>query len=151
VVPAAAGVLLVFAAMQLVPVAPRTNPRVDASRTVFARVGVGPKAAAIVERACANCHSNATVWPWYSAVAPMSWLLATHVNEGRRAMNLSEWPRDPAASVAALTLACADMESGHMPPASYRMLHPESRVTPAEAAAFCGWAEQTTTRILAGK
>jgi hypothetical protein len=105
----------------------------------------------VIERACANCHSNATEWPWYSKVAPMSWLLASHVAAGRQAMNFSNWPLDPAANVAALTAACADMQAGRMPPASYRFLHPEAHVEPAEAAAFCGWTTQTTGRILAGK
>jgi hypothetical protein len=150
-VPAAACALLVFAAMQWVPGAPRSNPPTDARRTIFARLAVEPKAAAVIEHACVNCHSNATVWPWYSAAAPLSWLLASHVAGGRRAMNFSDWPQDAAASVAALTAACADMQSGRMPPASYRLLHPEARVTPAGAAAFCGWSKETTGRILTGR
>lgn len=83
---------------------------------------------ALAERACFDCHSNQTRWPWYSHVAPMSWLVQSHVDEGRRVLNFSEWSRgNQEADEASETV-----REGEMPPRSYLLLHPEARLTDAE-------------------
>jgi hypothetical protein len=82
---------------------------------------------ALADRACFDCHSNQTRWPWYSHVAPMSWLVQNHVDEGRHELNFSEWGRNSEADEAAETV-----RSGEMPPKSYLLLHPEARLTDAE-------------------
>src|SRR5882762_10607013 len=71
----------------------RTNPPVDESQTIFARTQMTPQVAAIFERSCRDCHSHKTVWPWYSNVAPISWLISDDVNKGRQALNMSEWAK----------------------------------------------------------
>jgi hypothetical protein len=82
----------------------------------------------LAERACFDCHSNQTSWPWYSHVAPMSWLVQSHVDEGRRELNFSEWqPGNTEAREAAETV-----REREMPPSSYLLLHPEARLTAAE-------------------
>src|SRR6266481_7932101 len=81
---------VLFVAIQFVRPA-RTNPAVDESQTIFARTQMTPQAAAILDRSCRDCHSNKTVWPWYTQIAPVSWWLSGHVNDGRRNLNLSEW------------------------------------------------------------
>lgn len=60
-----------------------------------------PRTRALVKRACFNCHSNETVWPWYSRIAPISWLAQRDVNKGRGSLNFSEWndPMNPADAV----------------------------------------------------
>lgn len=83
---------------------------------------------ALAERACFDCHSNQTHWPWYSHVAPMSWLVQDHVDEGRRELNFSEWGE---ASFEA-DEAAETVREGEMPPRSYLLLHPEARLTDAE-------------------
>src|SRR5437868_13257121 len=88
------GVIL-FAALQFTNPA-RTNPPVDPAQTIEAHTQMTPQVAAILDRSCNDCHSNKTRWPWYSHVAPVSWLVVDDVNEARRAMNFSEWGRlDP--------------------------------------------------------
>lgn len=83
---------------------------------------------ALAERACFDCHSNQTHWPWYSHVAPTSWLMQNHVDEGRRVLNFSEWNRVyPEAGESAETI-----REREMPPRSYLLLHPEARLTDAE-------------------
>lgn len=85
----------------------------------------------IAARACFDCHSNQTRWPWYSNVAPASWLLQRHVDEGRRAVNFSEWTRRDEKNELAEAMA-----EGEMPPASYMLLHPEARLSETEKRAL---------------
>lgn len=79
-------------------------------------------------RACFDCHSNETVWPAYSNVAPLSWLVQRDVDQGREALNLSEFdrPQEEAHESA------EQVQEGKMPPPIYLPLHPEARLTPAE-------------------
>ncbi|MGH9535353.1 MAG: heme-binding domain-containing protein [Terriglobales bacterium] len=83
---------------------------------------------ALFQRACFDCHSSNTVWPWYSNVAPMSWLVERDVQDGRRRMNLSEWnrPQKDAANVA------NRVRSGDMPLWYYLPMHPRARLSAAE-------------------
>ena len=68
-----------------------TNPATDPARTLQARVSVPADTDAILQRACRDCHSHDTRWPWYSHVAPVSWFVIDHVNHGRRHFNYSDW------------------------------------------------------------
>src|SRR5690348_525034 len=69
----------------------KINPPVDPQHEISANLAMEPSVAVIFERSCNDCHSNRTVWPWYSNVAPASWLIANDVKEGRRELNFSEW------------------------------------------------------------
>ncbi len=82
----------------------------------------------LAQRACFDCHSNETRWPWYSNVAPVSWLLQHHVDEGRETLNFSEW-QTPFREAHEAGKTVRD-ES--MPPQSYLLLHPEARLSAAE-------------------
>ena len=87
---------------------------------------------ALAARACFDCHSNDTVWPWYSSVAPMSWLVQHDVDEGRRALNFSEWSRpQKEAPEAPKTVG-----QGEMPPWIYRLRATQARLSPAEREAL---------------
>lgn len=85
----------VFAAAQLIR-PERANPPTDPSRTIQAHVATTSELAAVLDRSCRDCHSNNTVWPWYTQIAPLSWLMARGVAEGRKAVNFSEWASYPA-------------------------------------------------------
>lgn len=87
-----------------------------------------PATKALAVRACFDCHSNETTWPWYSNVAPMSWLLQRHVDEGRQKLDFSTWAtmRQEAEHTA------RQISSGEMPPFDYLLLHPDARLTDAE-------------------
>ena len=69
----------------------KTNPPVVPAEGIEAHLKVDPEVSPILERACRNCHSHQTRWPWYSNVAPVSWFVIDNVNFGRRKMNLSNW------------------------------------------------------------
>ncbi len=83
---------------------------------------------ALAKRACFDCHSNETVWPWYSYVAPVSWLVYGDVMEGRSRMNFSDWSRPhPGADEIAEVI-----QEGEMPPGTYLLMHPSARLSNAE-------------------
>jgi hypothetical protein len=119
----------------------RTNPPVIPSRSLGAHVQVPGEVQAILNRACANCHSSHTSWPWYGHIAPFSWVITDDVNEGRRHMNFDDWEAQPSPKDASDRLAgiCNETQDKGMPPFSYRILHPESRLKPSEIATLCSW------------
>ena len=133
-------VLVVVAAAQLVR-PNRTNPPTDVSRTIQAQVGSG--LVAVLDRACRDCHTNATVWPWYTQVAPLSWLMAYAVREGRRAVNFSEWASyPPDRQRMLLARSCQDVTAGTMPGA-YTLLHPDMRLSAQDVETICAAARLT--------
>ncbi len=87
-----------------------------------------PTTRGLAQRACFDCHSNETRWPWYSHVAPSSWLLQSHVDEGREALNFSEFQK----SYKDAHEAGQEVREGDMPPLSYLLLHPEARLSASE-------------------
>jgi hypothetical protein len=84
----------------------------------------------LARQACFDCHSNETVWPWYSIIAPFSWLVAYDVFEGRGELNFSDW-RDGAREGEQPQKLQKVVESGEMPPLQYRLAHPGARLDPA--------------------
>lgn len=86
-----------------------------------------PATKALFERACADCHSNRTIWPWYSNVAPVSWLVQRHVDEGRGRFNINVQGFGREADEAA-----GAVRKGKMPEPTYLPMHPQARLTDAE-------------------
>ena len=120
--------------IQLVPVS-RTNPPVKYEVAAPAEVE------AILKRACYDCHSNLTDWPWYSYVAPISWWVAGHVNEGRGDLNFTEWPAlDEELRSLALKDLEAEVAEGKMPLRSYALGHPEARLSEQDRQVLVTWA-----------
>ncbi len=122
--------------LQLVPVN-RTNPPVQTTVQWDS-----PQTQQLWERACADCHSNQTQWPWYATLAPGSWLTAAHVNAGRARFNVSEM-----SSFARGAGELADqIRSGAMPLADYTLIHPAARLTDAEKQALIQGLEKSLGR-----
>lgn len=137
------GILVVIAAAQLIR-PNRANPPTDATRTIHAQLGTANEMPAILDRACGDCHSNNTVWPWYTEVAPVSWAMAYAVKEGRRAVNFSEWTAYPAERQRQLLVAsCQDVSGGKMPGSAWIWLHPEARLSAQDIETICVAARQT--------
>jgi hypothetical protein len=84
-----------------------------------------PRTRELFVRACADCHSNETVWPWYSNLAPVSWLVQRDVDEGREKFNISDGSGE--ADEAAEKVA-----EGEMPPTIYTLMHPEAKLSVSE-------------------
>jgi hypothetical protein len=86
---------------------------------------------ALAKRACFDCHSNETVWKWYSRFAPVSWLVQYDVNKGREELNLSDWQNGAREGERSSKIGAAIAE-GEMPPLPYLLAHPEARLTKLE-------------------
>lgn len=126
----------------------RTNPPVDSSRTMHSQLQPPPEVASILERSCADCHSNQTRWPWYSNVAPASWLLVDHVNHARSHMNLSEWTKyERKDADELLEEVCEETTKGAMPLPSYLLIHRSSKLSPQDVRTLCEWSEATRQRL----
>lgn len=124
--------LIGFVAIQFVPV-DRTNP------AVVETFAGDPELMAVLRRSCWDCHSNETVWPWYSYIAPMSWLIADHVHEGREALNFSDWDESDLDDVR--EESNKEVQKAKMPMPSYLILHSDAKLSDADKQVFERWAK----------
>jgi hypothetical protein len=119
-----------------------TNPATDPSQTLAAQLSVPGDVQTILDRSCRDCHSHDTRWPWYSHVAPTSWLLARDVATGRDELNFSEWGQyDPETAGEQLEAICSQVRERAMPLPPYRLLHSEARLTAQDVETLCRWTE----------
>lgn len=129
------GLVVVFVAIQLVPYGrPTPNPPVRREPSWDS-----PRTRELAARACFDCHSNQTRYPWYSHIAPMSWLLTKDVNDARAKMNFSEWDLIQRGAMA----APEQIEQGNMPLPAYLPLHPQAWLSAEEKAALIHGLEAT--------
>lgn len=146
---AAISLLVLFVLIQVVRPA-KTNPAVDESKVIAAHTQMTPEVAAILERSCNDCHSYKTQWPWYSNIAPVSWLLVSDVNDGRKNMLLSDWGSyDARKASRKLDEMCEQVEKGEMPLAPYLFLHPAAKLSDADKQTLCNWTKQESDRLRA--
>jgi len=126
-----------FALLQLTN-PPRTNPPVI--HDLMASSATPPQVAAMLHAACYDCHSSETLWPWYSHIAPMSWLIASDVKEGREHLNLSDWPNDnPMRAAKRLENMSDEISSGEMPLPKYTKIHADARLTRIQRKELSDW------------
>jgi len=103
------------------------------------------KPAQVLVRACGNCHSNHTDWPWYSQVAPVSWWIARHVHQGRERLDFSKWETySPRQRREKLESICGLISTDRMPPRLYKSMHPEAKLAETEKKGVCAWAQEQT-------
>jgi hypothetical protein len=121
----------------------RTNPPVVPSRALEAHVPIPPQVLSILKRACGDCHSSETVWPWYSHVAPVSWLVIDDVNVGRSHINIQDWDAqvNPQEAAEHIGLICKEVQEKQMPPLSYRIVHKVSRLSAEDVNQICSWSK----------
>jgi mono/diheme cytochrome c family protein len=120
------GGLILFGLIQLIPV-DRSNPA-----TTQEPKWSSPEARALVKQHCFQCHSNETEWPWYSYIAPASWLIKWDVVNGRQAFNFSEWDTNRGG----LNEMIGSIQEGEMPPIQYTIFHPGSVMNAAQKQAL---------------
>jgi hypothetical protein len=129
----AVGAIAIVVVLQFKPV-DRSNPPVQSD------IGTSGEIRELLRRACYDCHSNETRWPWYSYVAPVSWFVVGHVDHGRGNLNFSEWPVFDLDEQEHLFEEMWDvMSAGEMPLKSYTLMHRDARLTDREREALMQW------------
>jgi hypothetical protein len=135
------GLIAALALMQLI-VPARTNPPSDPAQSLRVARPDATHALDVMTRSCRDCHSNDTTWPWYSRVAPVSWVVVHDVNDGRRELNMSEFGTYNAKrQQRKLEEACQQVTKGEMPMWSYTVMHPQAKLQPGDVEAICSLAK----------
>lgn len=130
----------------------RTNPPTDPARTLAAVTHAPADVQSVFERGCRDCHSYDTRWPWYSNVAPVSWLVINDVNHGRRHFNYSDWAQNDRDKIPQLLKdMCELTRKGEMPLSYYLWMHPDARLSDRDVSLVCDWtdAERRSLRLKA--
>ena len=126
-------VMTVFIGIQFIPVN-RSNP------PVHGEIQAPRAVSEVLQRSCYDCHSNETEWPWYSHVAPVSWVLVHHVDEGREEFNFSTWSelaeKDRSEIIHEIW---EETSEGKMPLRSYLVIHPEAKLSEADIETLRKW------------
>jgi hypothetical protein len=137
--------LVLFVVAQIIrPV--KTNPPSDPAASLMTKAP--REVAQIFDRSCRDCHSNDTRWPLYSQIAPMSWLVAYDVREGRDHFNYSEWTSiDPDDQDKLLGAVCNLTKRGRMPQWQYVVLHWHATLSPEDVTTLCTWSEKVRDTI----
>lgn len=140
---AIASLAVIFVGFQLIPAARSNPPEIGSPQAPTAVLG-------LLKHACYDCHSNETRWPWYSYVAPVSWMVSRHVTEARRRLNFSEWAAyasDPNTASHKLTEVADQVSNGKMAPWYYCLMNPHARLTSAEREQLIRWARTSAAAM----
>ena len=134
--------LIVIALIQFIPV-DRSNKPVKQEENFVKLMNTPPAVRQILKKACYDCHSNETVYPDYAFVAPISWSVKNHVNEGREHLNLSVWGRyNPDLKKSMLENSVHSVKKYAMPLPAYITRHPEANLTKAERVLLTNYFEE---------
>ena len=129
-----------FFALQLAPSPVQPLARSTTDPGVHLQIAGHPEVGAILDRSCKDCHSNQTHVPWYGYVAPMSWMVSQHVNQGREMLNFSDWDsRQPTANE--MEEVCDAVSSGSMPLRSYTLIHRKAILSKRDIDTICKLAD----------
>lgn len=120
---------IIFILMQFVRI-DKTNPSYSLNNDFIEIEKPSKEIAEILKTSCYDCHSNQSTYPWYSNVAPVSWIVKNHINEGREHFNLSEWNQYSTEDKKDIMHECAEeVEEGNMPMKPYLLMHSEAKLT----------------------
>ena len=120
----------------------RAVPPVYAAETIEAAVPVPPDILLIISRSCVDCHSNLTVYPWYTRIQPVGWFMKNHIDEGRRELNFSIFNTyNPRRKAKKLEEICEQVTQSEMPLPSYLWIHGNAVLKDTEVKALCDWTE----------
>lgn len=134
-----AGIIILLIAIQFIPV-DKTNPLADPENDFIFINNPPSDIGNILKNACYDCHSNHTRYPWYSEIAPASWLIKEHVNNGRNHLNLSVWNDYKERKKDHKIAECIDMiKSGEMPMKGYVMFHSEAEISHEQKMQLINW------------
>ena len=143
-----AALVLMFIAVQFIPSGIPSNKPEDEKSIANDSLITGPVLEQL-RRSCFDCHSNQVDLPWYSKLAPSSWVLAGHINEGKSHLNFSEWEEySNREKIGLLDDIREEVSSGEMPLKSYLLIHRDAKPGPAEIEAILKWVDDATAKIL---
>lgn len=143
----AIGLAACLLAAQLVRPEFKDPPVIEADR-LEAVANPPERIKALLRRSCMDCHSNETVYPWYSTITPFSWFLAGHIEEGRAEVNFSEWGTyDDSRKARKLEQICDETRAGEMPLPSYLWIHRSAALAQDDVDLLCSWTEAERTRV----
>lgn len=129
-----------------------SNPPIVPGETLEDSTTVPAEVQMVISRSCNDCHSNKTLYPWYSQISPFSWFLKSHIDEGRGEMNFSTWNTYPVKKkVRKLEEICEMMETRAMPLPSYLWIHRDAVLTDDQSKMLCDWANSEKKRIEQGQ
>lgn len=127
-----------------------SNPQIVPGRPIEESGRVPAEVQTVLSRSCNDCHSNKTLYPWYSQISPFSWFLADHIDAGRRDLNFSEWGSYSSEKKARkLEEICEMAESGAMPLGSYLWVHRDAALTSDQTRMLCDWAQKEKAKLAA--
>jgi len=127
--------IIILIALQLIPIE-RSNPSTDQNIALHPPKEVE----SILKKACYDCHSNETKWPFYANIAPLSFSISSHIKDGRKALNFSEWKNiDPKIKTKRIQRAIKTIKNGMMPLPTYLWLHDEAKLTKEEKRVLTTW------------
>src|SRR5687767_11731420 len=125
-----------------------TNPAIVAGRAIEDSIPVPAEVQMVLSRSCNDCHSNKTLYPWYSQISPFSWFLAGHIEDGRRELNFSEWNTySDTKKARKLEEICELVEAGGMPLPSYLWIHRDAMLTSDQRKLICDWAKAERSKF----
>lgn len=145
--------IVIFIVIQVFQINKTINP-VNEQTDFIAVTQTNPEVATILKNACYDCHSNQPTYPWYTSVAPVSWWIKNHINEGSKHLNFSIWQTYTVKRKDHKLEECVEMiEEGEMPMNSYTWMHPEAKLTDAQKQLLIDWfkAEKAKLNYVAEK
>ncbi|MBP6756677.1 MAG: heme-binding domain-containing protein [Bacteroidia bacterium] len=145
--------IVVFIVIQVFRINKTITP-VNEQTDFMAVTQTNPEVATILKNACYDCHSNQPTYPWYTSVAPVSWWIKNHINEGSKHLNFSIWQTYTVKRKDHKLEECVEMiEEGEMPMNSYTWMHPEAKLTDAQKQLLIDWfkAEKAKLNYVAEK
>ncbi len=133
--------LALVVAVQFVPVT-RDNPPAASASAFYSAESVPAEVRSVIGQSCTNCHTNETVWPWYSYLAPFSWMVAHDVHQARGQLNFSEWNKySSKKKEQKLEEICEQVMNGDMPDGKYLLMHRKAKLTQDQREAICNWTQ----------
>jgi len=142
-------VAIIFAAAQLIRPT-FSNPQIEPGKPIEETVAVPAEVQMVLSRSCNDCHSNKTVYPWYTLITPANWFMADHIDHGRSHLNMSEWGNyTNDQKVRKLEEICEEVSAGNMPLPSYLLLHRDAVLTQDQKDLVCGWTREASERLSA--
>jgi hypothetical protein len=126
-----------------------TNPTITQSETLQASMQVPEDVQTILKTSCMDCHSNETVYPWYSRIQPSAWFLANHIEEGRSELNFSVFNTyEPRRKRKKLKEICEQVQVKEMPLPSYLWIHWDAKLNDVQIKTLCDWANSEREKIV---